>query len=340
MEQKKFIDSLKQKDIKSCYLLHGEEQFLVKHYAKSIEDACIGKISAGEDVTHLKEIFDHTATPNDIYMSAITIPFFGIEPDKRRVIYVNDSKLFVSGRKADAEAMAGYLSKIPPDVTVIFTETDIDKRSKLFKELAKIGTVLDCQRPDTPTLSKWINRLVKEKGKTIAPATIHKLIQTVGTDMHMVKNETDKLTAYLSADEIEVTPQSIDLICTKTLESRIFDLIDAMIAGNASQAVAMYNDMLIMRESPLMVLTMIIRQFRIILLSKAAHAQGMNTYQAAAELKLRDFMVKKALTQGSKFTTDGLIAILNHCLEMDVKVKTGAITPELGVEMLIVKYGI
>jgi len=330
MEQKKLISDLKNGILQSSYLLYGEEKFLVSFYAQAIENAA----ATTQDSYNYKDVFNNTTPAHEIIMTAETLPFL----TERRLIFVRDSKLFVTGRKDDSEKMAEYLPKIPKETIIVFIESDVDRRSKMFKQMSKVGVVLDCAPPTPQTLATWVTRLAKEKGKTFAPAAAHKFVQTVGTNMSAISQEMGKLAAYCG-DNTEITTTDIETICTPTLESRIFDLTKAMCNGRAAEALARYRDMLILKESPIMILTMIVRQFRIILLSKCANEKGMTIYETAKEFNLRDFMVSEALGQGQRFSVAELLEALENCLDTDVKIKTGLISPEFGVEMLIVKYG-
>jgi len=326
MEQKKLMDDLKSGIFQPAYLLHGEERYLISHYAKAIEDA----VFPSKDT--YKDVFDGSVPAHEIIMTAETLPFFA----DHRLVYVRDSKLFATGRKDDAEAIATYLSKIPQKTIIVFVEPEVDRRSKLFKQMAKDGCVIDCAPPTPQTLATWVAKLARKKNKAITPAVAQHFIRIVGTDMLNLSNEMDKLAAYA---QNEITIQDIDTICTPTLESRIFELVKSVCTGHIEDALRRYRDMLILKESPIMILTMIIRQFRIILLSKCAKENGMTIIQTATEFGLRDFMVNEALSQGRRFTTDALINALDDCLDVDVKIKTGLVSPELGVEMLIIKYG-
>ncbi|MCL2285893.1 MAG: DNA polymerase III subunit delta [Firmicutes bacterium] len=332
MEQKKLMNDLKNGELQSSYLLYGDERFLVSHYAKAIENAVFDSPSQNSD--QFKDVFDGAIPANDIIMTAETLPFFA----ERRLIYVRDSRLFATGRKNDSEAIAEYLPKIPKETIIVFVESEVDRRSKLFRQISKVGVVLDCTPPTVQTLATWVTRLAKERGKILPPHAAHLLVQTVGTNMSAISREMDKLAAYCG-ENTEISPADIKEICTPTLESRIFDLTKAMGSGRVSDALAMYKNMLMLKESPIMILTMIIRQLRIILLSKCAKEKGMTVMQTAQQFNLRDFMVSEALEQGRRFTVDGLLSALEDCLETDVKIKTGLISPEFGVEMLIIKYG-
>jgi len=325
MDQKKLINDLKAGKFEKAYLLYGEERYLVSHYTHAIQKA------AGDEI--YSDLFDGAIPVHDIIMAAETLPFLS----DRRLLIVQDSRLFATGRKDDSEKMAEYLAKIPDHTIIVFKESDIDRRSKMFKQISKIGCVIECTTPTPQTLATWVTRLAKEKGKTIAPPVAHQFVRTVGVDMSLLSQEVAKLVSYCANNEI--TAEDISMICTLTLESRIFDLTKAMGNRRVSDALAMYRNMLVMKESPLMILSMIIRQFRIMLLAKCAKEKGLTIMQSAKELGLRDFMVSEALGHGQRFTVSGLIDALKDYQETDVRIKTGLVSPEFGVEMLIVKYG-
>ena len=328
MEQKKLISDLNARIFQRSYLLHGEERYLIMHYARAIEDA------VSKETENFKDLFDGLVPAHDIIMAAETLPFFS----GYRLVYVRDSRLFATGRKEDSEKMADYLPKIPNDTIMVFVESEVDRRSKLYKQITKTGCVIDCQPPTPQTLISWVTRLAKEKEKILPSSASQHFIRTVGTSMATLSQEMYKLISYCG-ERTDITTTDIDAICTPTLESRIFELIKAMCNKRIEEALARYRDMLVLKESPIMILTMIIRQFRILLLTKCAKEKGMTIMQTAKEFNLRDFIVHEALVQGQLFTIEELINALKYCQDVDKNSKTSVVSPELGVEMLIIKYG-
>lgn len=319
MEQKKLKAELARGELRNFYLLFGEERFLVAHYAAEIEATCAAAS---------KNIFDGAAAAAEIIMAAETVSFDA----GKRVILVRDSKLFAAGRKEDSEKIADYLPKIPEDTVLIFAESETDRRTRSFKKAQELGGAFECAPLSPHDLAKWLISVAKKSGAKLEPPAANLLIRTCGTGMFNLENELRKLIAYCG----EITPQAIAEISTPTLESRIFDLTKAMGAGRISDALRVYRDMLFLKESPIMILTMVIRQLRIILLCKCHAEKGTHIAQIARELNLRDFMVDEALRHGRRFTTAQLIAALESCQETDLRVKTGLIAPEIGVEMLLV----
>ena len=330
MDQRKLMSDLKSGVFERAYLLHGDERYLIAHYANTIEKAAFGQ----GDASNYKDVFDGPVPAHEIIMAAETLPFFS----ERRLVYVRDSRLFATGRKDDAEKLADYLPNIPEQTIMVFVESEVDRRSKMYKQMSKTGCIIDCEPPSPQNLSSWVTRIAKERGKNISASVTQHFLRTVGTDMTAISQEMDKLAAFCG-QRTDITAADINAICTPTMESRIFELTKAMCTKRIGDALSRYRDILTLKESPLMVLTMIIRQFRIMLIAKCAKEKGMTIMQTAKEFNLRDFVVSEALGLGQRFTADQLVDALKNCQDVDKKVKTGVISPEFGVEMLIIKYG-
>ena len=323
MSPKEFNDSIKRGEFKQVYLLYGEERYLVNHYAGALAEAL------GEP-----DNFDGAASVESIIMAAETLPFLS----EKRLVRVRDSRLFASGRKADSEAMVTYLPQVPESTVLVFMESDVDRRGRLFKKAVELGGAVECETPSSQTLATWLGRIFRDKSKTIDQNAASLLIRYAAHNMTTLTQEAEKLSAYVG-QRPGITAQDVEAICSPTLQTRVFDLIAAMGNGRAADALAMYHNMLLMKEQPLMILAMIIRQFRIMLMVKAASDKRMPKSQMVKELGLRSFVVDEALNQGRRFSIEKLFHALSQCQDTDLKVKTGLINAEVGVELLILQYG-
>jgi len=319
MDPKEFNDSIKRGDFRRVYLLYGEERYLVRHYAESLAKAL------GEP-----DNFEGTVPIESIIMAADSLPFFS----DKRLVRVRDSKLFVSGRKADSEAMTTYLPNVPDSTVLVFMESDVDRRGRLYKKAAEIGGVVECVPLSPQALATWLNRIFKQKNKIIDPSAANLLIRYAAHNMTTLAQEAEKLSAYVGKGS-QITAEDISSVCTPTLQTRVFDLIAAMGSGRTAEALGMYQNMLLMKEQPLMILAMIIRQFRIMLNVKAAAEKQMPKPQIAKALGLRSFVVDEALAQSRRFSIHSVIHALRSCQDTDIKIKTGLIGAEVGVELLI-----
>lgn len=322
-------NDIKEKIFKNVYLIFGEEKYLKEKYEKKMTDAIVSEstkmmnfdILDGKtmEVARIKEICN-------------TLPFM----NEYRLLIVKDSQLFAEGRKNETEKLTDYIANIPKTTIILFFEEKVDKRLKIFKEIKKIGEICEFNPLNEKELSEWILSIVQEKDKKISMDTVIYLIRNVGGNMDILYNEVNKLINYKK--EAQITKQDIDNICTKSIESRVFDLVDAIGNKKIEQAIGIYKNLIFNKTAPFMILSMIARQFRIILQVKYLEKKDGNIQNIARELGIRDFIVRQALAQSKNFTNKVLLEAINECLETDNKAKTGIIQDELGVEMIIIKY--
>ena len=327
---KELKKQLKQKNIASCYLFYGTEQYLKKYYTNFLKNTVLDT----SDQTMNLDIFEGKKYSVSIILdSTETLPFLS----QKRVVIIKESGLFQAGRKEDSEKMAEYIQNIPDTSCIIFVENEIDKRTKLYKSILKHGYVVEMNTPSEKELILWITKKCKENQLQIENHTAVYLLRTVGGEMIQLEEEIKKLSHFLT-EKTMITTKDIDAICTKSLETKIFDLVDAVENGRCKEALTIYHNLILIKESPLMVLAMVIRQFRIILQCKILLEQGENQNQIGQKIGIRDFVVRQCLKQAKYFKKEDLQKALESCLKTDINIKTGKENPELAVELLLLQY--
>ncbi len=107
---------------------------------------------------------------------------------------------------------------------------------------------------------------------------------------------------------------------------------------NASVAMKIFKDMVFDGEPVLRIMSLISRQFRIILNVKDMQKENMKIKEIATTLGVQEFVVKNAAKQGTNFSDDKLTEIMNYILESEYRIKNGLIGDETAIEILIGKY--
>jgi DNA polymerase-3 subunit delta len=102
-------------------------------------------------------------------------------------------------------------------------------------------------------------------------------------------------------------------------------------------ALTSLSNLLALKEQPLMILSMITRQFRLMLLCKGLHQKGTTPADIAKTAGLRDFMVSDFLRQSANFSESALIEALSSLLETEVNIKTGKMADRTAIETFIIK---
>ena len=112
---------------KKVYLLFGEEAFLKKSYKNRLREA----ITQG-DTMNYNYYEGKGINVNEIISLSDTMPFFA----DRRLILMEDSGWFKGGPGADE--MCAYIENIPDTTCLLFVETEVDKRSRMYKAVKKV----------------------------------------------------------------------------------------------------------------------------------------------------------------------------------------------------------
>lgn len=319
---KQLNEDIKSGNFKQVYLLYGEERYLRRQYRGRLQKALC---SEGDTMnTHFYEGKD--VPVGEIIDLAETLPFLA----ERRVIFITDSGLFKSG----GEKMAEYLSS-PNETTVfVFTESEIDKRSKLYKAVTAKGYAAEFAVQDENTLKRWIAGTLTKDGKKITEGTVQLLLSKTGTDMDNIQSELEKLICYCMDKEV-ITDEDVEAICTTRISNHIFDMINAIADKQQKQALELYYDLLALKEPPMRILFLIARQCNLLLQTKELKSRGHDNRTIGAKIGVPPFVVQKYLNQAGKFKTSTLRNAVKKCVEAEEAVKTGRMNDMMSVEILI-----
>lgn len=321
----KLLQDIKNKDYSQIYLLYGEEDYLRKQYRDKLKGALVDD---GDTMNnHYYE--GKNIKAEEIIDLAETLPFFA----SRRVIIIENSGWFQKG----GDKMAEYLLGLPDTTYFVFVETQIDKRSKLYKAVNKQGKIAEFAHQDEQTLKRWILGMLKKEGKNITAADLQFLMERTGTEMANIKTEMEKLLCY-TLNKSEVTRDDIEEICTKRVQNQIFEMMNAIADRNQKQALDLYYDLLTLKEPPMRILALIGRQFNLLMQVKELRKKGYSPQVISEKTGLHGFVVGKYAKQAERFKTRELREALEACVEADENVKTGKMNDVMSVEILICKY--
>lgn len=315
-------NDIKQNSFKHVYLLYGEERYLKRQYTDRLKNALCAE---GDQMN------THFYTGKDVPVGEIidlaeTMPFLA----ERRVIFISDSGLFKSG----GEKLAEYLNDPSESTFFVFTESDVDKRSKLYKAVQSKGYAAEFAMQDEQTLKRWIAGILSKENKKITENTVQLFLQKTGTDMENIQMELEKLICYCMDREV-VTSEDVEAICTNRVSNHIFDMINDIAAGKTKEALQLYYDLLSLKEPPMRILFLIARQCNLLLQVKEMRAQGFDSKAIAPKIGVPPFIAGKYITQAGQFKTSTLRNAVETCVEAETAVKSGRMNDTMSVEILI-----
>ena len=216
-------------------------------------------------------------------------------------------------------------------------EKDVDKRNKVYKAVDSVGYICEMKPQTTATLEKWIAGLLAKDNLKISREACDLILDKTGAGMDYIRQETEKLVSYCQGRDV-VTVEDVEKVCATQTTSHIFDMISAIANKKQQQALDLYYDLLELKEPPMRILYLIVRQFNGILQAKELAARGLSSKEIASAIKVAPFVAGKYLSQAKYFTTDTVKDILNECADIEERVKQGRLQDKLGVELIIIKY--
>lgn len=314
---------IKEKSFKKIYLLYGDEPFLVGSYKKKLREAI-----TGGDTMNFNYFEGKNPDVKEIISLADTMPFFA----DRRLILVDGSGFFKSAQ----EELAAYLPQMPDTTCLVFAESEVDKRNRLYKRVKELGYAAELNKQDTAQLMRWAAGILGRDGRKISRPVMEYFLERTGDDMENIRMELEKLVCYTMGRDV-ITKEDVDAVGTVHVTSRVFDMVAAIVAGNTKKAMDLYEELLTLKEPPMRILFLIARQFNQLLQIKELTAAGKDKGAMASALKVPPFAVGKLTAQARAFTRDQILSWVTLCVETEEAVKTGRLSDRLAVELLIAR---
>lgn len=328
---------LKNGKLENVYVLYGEELFLLESCLKRIKKN-FGELASGINYIQLDD------TNVNSIMSELQTPAFGYS---RKLIIARDTKILKkeTKRKANSnevslirEKLNNYLKNSNIDDSVIvFIEAEVDK-VELLETIQNIGGVVcnfEFQKP--LQIEQRLKGICNAYKVNVSSSTLNYLIEVCGTNMQNLINEIRKLIEY-AGENGTIKNEDINALCTKTIDSNIFDLTDNLGKKNITEVIRILNELLYAREPIQKILITLYNHFKKLYIVKLAESSNRNI---ATELNLKPnqtFLVNKYKNQSKYFNLQELEIILKELIDLDYNYKIGKIDLNIGLESILCRY--
>lgn len=332
MNHTAFFKALKEKNIATCYLFEGAEEYIKETALKQLEKLLL---PPGMEQLNCAELDNPGA--DEIIAAAETLPFMA----DRRLVIVRNLALLTQGKGKDeateTERLAQYLPTMAPSACLVFyVRGKADGRKKLYNTLKKEATLVAFDTLSDEELHRWIMQTIGNMGKTISPALAAELSFTVGSDGTLLRGEMEKLCAH-AGDRQEINKEDIAAVASRSVECTVFDMVDALVAGNSHQAFLLLAQLLRTGGDRIGSLAMVLRQYRILFHLKTMREARVPNQEIRSRLGIKPFAVDRADRQARAYTTAQLEEAVALCLDTDFGIKSGKLPQEGAVEAAMLR---
>lgn len=335
LEENKLREHLASGDLSSLYVVYGEEKYLVKRVAGRIM-----KRAAGEAFPEFnRNEFTNSATVDEISDAVEALPFFA----EHKCVSVADFDLDEKGG-AEGEKVFQLLENLPETTTLVFWYPTLEwegkssaKWKKFLKAAEKSGFTLCCRRRDAADLKRLLRKEAEKNGCILSQENAGRMIEYAGNDLKALLNEIVKLCAYAGTGEI--TREMIEELVSKTTETTVFLMANALIAGNYEKAYLLLDTLFYQNEEPVAILAALSSLYVDMYRVKAALGSGLTSGAPGSygEYKGKEFRLRNAEKNGRGLPPKVLRESLFLLLETDLKLKGSRLDARIVLEELVAK---
>jgi len=194
------ISDLKKRIFKPVYFLAGEESFYIDRISDFIEENILPEAERSFNQVIL---YGEETSVAAIIDTARRFPMMS----SHQVVIVKEAQ---SLRKIDDFLF--YLEKPQPSTILVinYKYKTVDKRTKLYKALTTNAVYFESPRLRDYQVPGWIERYLMAEGIKTDPNASAMLTEYLGTDLHKIVNELNKLLITLPADKPVITTSLIE----------------------------------------------------------------------------------------------------------------------------------
>jgi DNA polymerase III subunit delta len=167
---------------------------------------------------------------DNIIQSVQSLPF--ISPQKLVII------TSLQANKVMMERIEELIERVADGVDVILVDPNLDKRKSSYKLLQKHTKLTEFSDLDFRGLTIWIAKYSEEQDAKMDSRTAQYLLERVGANQQQLAREIEKLALY----DKEITKSTINELTEASVQSTIFNLLEAVFSRNINRAMKLYEE--------------------------------------------------------------------------------------------------
>lgn len=228
------------------------------------------------------------------------------------------------------------------------------KESSVIEKLAEKKQEFSFLRG--PAFRAWVLKLAQSHGVSFEPKALALFSQWREGDSWQAANDIQKLRAYIGGGTIKQF--DVEMLTPPPQQVQIFSTIDSLFAGEVKNSLSQIEGHIKAGDDPLYLLAMIARQMRIVAAVKSqTESVALSTSIArfpqpssgqAGQVKtssnkkgflagVHPFVLRKTSPLARRISWESARELVRAVHETDVSIKQGALDPQLGVELLVLR---
>ena len=326
------------KDITGDYLfLYGAEDFLIEWAIDQIIEKYVDESARNLDVQYMD---GDSCSAADIMGAARAFSMFS---DKRVIVVRNFLPVYRKNTDVDGDALCDLCeNKLGQSIIIFVLDSKYSQDITAYgKKLMKACNAYEFARLDKAALQSFINKRVHAAGKMLGHREMDYLIDVSGyfnkeSEYNLTQLDSDLIKITKACEEDTITSAIIDELLVGKEDKYVFNLVDAMMAGNKAKAMETAEAIIREDDGAMQVLALLTKQLEIMYDAIELEKDGYSIPQMAKATGVNEFRLKKAYQAARHFSQGKLREILLNAYNIDRDIKSGTIDKDIAFELLIV----
>lgn len=297
------------------YLFYGEEKYDLEQRVEKIKKE-FNNLEIGINLFYITD--DNLQELDKVSQG---VSFFGDE----KLIIIKNTKL-----KFDVDNISNYSLN---GNTYIIIEDTIDKRLSSYKTLLKKAEVVEFKNMDQPQMTSYIIQILKKYNIKISQDTASYMTEVCLLDKTNIINELKKIVSYLDGTSDVVTQEIVDKVCAKTLNAKIFDMLDKVMQKKKVEGIELLDELLLQKEAIVKIYIMVYKQIKQIYMIKILKQKKVQNI--AQELSIHPYVFQKLSKVSDMYSIAELENVIREFDNYDEKTKLGEMDFEVGLKKII-----
>ena len=310
MTFEQIITDIHNKKYAPIYFLMGEEPYFIDVISDTIEEEVLDET---EKAFNQIVVYGRDVDIDTVATHAKSFSMMG----GYMVVIVKEAQDL-----KNIEDFEKYLDVIPSTTILVFDYKykKLDKRRALAKRIDKMGVLFESKKLYESNIPGWIQSYLGEKGYAITPKATQMLTDFLGTDLHKVRNELDKLIIALPKSK-KIDDADVERNIGISKDYNVFELQNAIGRRDimrANQIVNYFGDN--GKDNPLLVTAISLYGYFTKIL-KVHYATDPSQNALATALGVNPFFVRDYQMAARNFSIADCVKCISVLREFDLKSK-------------------
>ena len=310
MTFEQILKDIHQKKYAPVYFLMGEEPYFIDVISDTIEE----------------EVLDETEKAfNQIVLYGRDVDIDTVATHAKSFSMMGGYMVVIVKEAQDLkniEDFEKYLDVIPATTILVFDYKykKLDKRRAMAKKIEKMGGVLfESKKLYDSNIPGWIQGYMAEKGYSITPKATQMLTDFLGTDLHKVRNELDKLIVALPKQK-KIDDADVERNIGISKDFNVFELQNAIGRRDVVKALQIVQHFGESKDNPLF-LTAITLYGYFTKILKVHYATDQSQNGLATAIGVNPYFVRDYQTAARNFSVADCVRCIGVLREFDLKSK-------------------